>query len=155
LVFSTVHTNDAPTTFTRLLDLGVEEFLLNASVISVMAQRLVRQLCPHCKGADPQQERLLQLPEMKQLLPLLAGPATICQAHGCEKCGGSGYFGRLAILEYLPNDEEIQSFAKDHQFMANVSKYREKHLLRTLKQDGLLKVLKGTTTFEEVMRVAG
>ncbi|MBZ9610282.1 GspE/PulE family protein [Rheinheimera maricola] len=155
LVFSTVHTNDAPTTFTRLIDLGVEEFLLNASVISVMAQRLVRQLCPHCKAADPQQERLLQLPELNQLVPLLSQPVNICQATGCEKCGGSGYFGRLAILEYLPNDEEMQSFAKDQHFMAKVSGYRQKHQLRTLKQDGLLKVLKGTTTLDEVMRVAG
>lgn len=155
LVFSTVHTNDAPTTFTRLLDLGVEEFLLNASVISVMAQRLVRMLCTHCKAPEPDQSRLLQLSEFQQLLPLLENDVNICRAVGCEKCGGSGYLGRMAILEYLPNNEEIQSYPKDHQFMALVTKYRKKHNLRTLKQDGLLKVLKGTTTFDEVMRVAG
>ncbi len=155
LVFSTVHTNDAPTTFTRLLDLGVEEFLLNASVIAVMAQRLVRKLCPHCKAADHEQQRLLQLPELKQLLPLLNDDVQMCRAVGCEKCGGTGYSGRLAILEYLPNDEEIQSYPKDQQFMPLINNYRKKHNLRTLKQDGLLKVLKGTTTFDEVMRVAG
>jgi len=155
LVFSTVHTNDAPTTFTRLLDLGVEEFLLNATVISVMAQRLVRTLCSHCKAPEPDQSRLLQLTEFKQLLPVLEGEVNMCRAVGCEKCGGSGYFGRMAILEYLPNNEEIQSYPKDQRFMPLVNSYRQKHNLRTLKQDGLLKVLKGTTTLDEVIRVAG
>lgn len=155
LVFSTVHTNDAPTTFTRLLDLGVEEFLLNASVISVMAQRLVRKLCPHCKAQNPEQDKLLHLAEFSQLMPQLSAEPTVCRAVGCEKCGGTGYLGRVAILEYLPNDEQVQSFPKDQRFMPLINTYRQQNNLRTLKQDGLLKVLKGITTLDEVIRVAG
>ncbi|MDP5149823.1 GspE/PulE family protein [Rheinheimera baltica] len=155
LVFSTVHTNDAPTTFTRLLDLGVEEFLLNSSVISVMAQRLVRKLCLHCKQVDPNSNAILSQPEFIAQMPMLAKKPEICVAKGCEHCGGSGYLGRVAILEYLPNTAEIQSFTKDHTFMTNINRYRKDNNLRTLKQDGLIKVLKGLTTLEEVLRVAG
>ena len=155
LVFSTVHTNDAPTTFTRLIDLGVEEFLLNASVISVMAQRLVRTVCQHCKVPDENTGLILQHPEVQQMLSTLNAEPQICVGKGCERCGGTGYLGRVAILEYLPNDYEIQSFAKDQQFLQSVREYRQRKGLRTLKQDGLLKVLRGITTFDEVMRVAG
>lgn len=155
LVFSTVHTNDAPTTFTRLIDLGVEEFLLNASVISVMAQRLVRTICQYCKAPDENANLILKQPEMQQLLGVFNHSPQVCVGKGCDRCGGTGYQGRVAILEYLPNDYEIQSFAKDQQFLKSVREYRERKGLRTLKQDGLLKVLCGLTTYDEVMRVAG
>lgn len=156
LVFSTVHTNDAPTTFTRLIDLGVEEFLLNASVISVMAQRLVRTLCPHCKQPHKESQTLLtsnpeviQLIEQHQLKPTLMMPV------GCEKCGESGFLGRVAILEYLPNTPAVQAMAKDQQFLPKARNYMNEQGFRSLKQDGLVKVIKGLTTFDEVMRVAG
>jgi general secretion pathway protein E len=155
LVFSTVHTNDAPTTFTRLIDLGVEEFLLNASVISVMAQRLVRTICPKCKTAAPNAEQILQLPEVQALMPLLASPPQISHGAGCDHCAGSGFIGRVAILEYLPNDEYVQSLRKDQHFLEAIREYRKQKGWRTLKQDGLLKVLNGQTTFDEVIRVAG
>lgn len=155
LVFSTVHTNDAPTTFTRLIDLGVEEFLLNASVISVMAQRLVRTICHHCKAPDENAALILQHPDVQEMRDTIKAEPQICVGKGCERCGGTGYLGRVAILEYLPNDYEIQSFAKDQQFLKSVREYRQRKGLRTLKQDGLLKVLRGITTFDEVMRVAG
>ena len=155
LVFSTVHTNDAPTTFTRLIDLGVEEFLLNASVISVMAQRLVRTICQHCKAPDENSALILKQPDVQEVVKKFGHSPQICVGKGCERCGGTGYQGRVAILEYLPNDYEIQSFAKDQQFLKSVREYRQRKGLRTLKQDGLLKVLRGLTTFDEVMRVAG
>ena len=156
LVFSTVHTNDAPTAFTRLLDLGVEEFLLNASVISVMAQRLVRKLCDHCK--TPLADSLNYLSSEDALFiknNFDVSDVTLYKAQGCEHCGGSGFKGRIAILEYLPNDKFIQQLSKSNDFMQQVDKYRSLNKLRTLRQDGLLKVFKGLTTYEEVCRVAG
>ena len=155
LVFSTVHTNDAPTTFTRLIDLGVEEFLLNASVISVMAQRLVRAICSHCKEEDANAASILQQADVQPMLSLLGQEPTICRGKGCDHCGGSGYAGRVAILEYLPNNEDVQAMPKDESFIKKIRQYRVEHGLRTLKQDGLLKVLKGVTTYDEVIRVAG
>lgn len=155
LVFSTVHTNDAPTTFTRLIDLGVEEFLLNASVISVMAQRLVRRICEHCSAPDPNSAAILAEHDIQQIIREYQVQPNICRGLGCEHCGGTGFKGRVAILEYLPNDENIQSFAKDHTFLLKVAEYRRNHSLRTLREDGYLKILKGSTTYEEVLRVAG
>lgn len=155
LVFSTVHTNDAPSSYTRLLDLGVEEFLLNASLVSIMAQRLVRTLCPHCKQQGDS-SALLQNEEVKHVAQQwLGGEVHVMKPQGCDKCGGTGYSGRIAILEYLPCDKGIQSIAKDANFLQNARDYMNQHGFRTLKQDGILKVLKGHTTLEEVMRVAG
>lgn len=155
LVFSTVHTNDAPTTFTRLLDLGVEEFLLNASLISVMAQRLVRTVCPHCASTVENHDLLNHNEEIAMLATRYELTPHFRVGKGCDRCGGSGYLGRMAILEYLPNDYEIQAMAKDENFLKHVREYRIRKGLRTLREDGLLKVLMGKTTIEEVMRVAG
>ena len=79
----------------------------------------------------------------------------ICRGAGCEHCGGTGFKGRVAILEYLPNDENIQSLPKDHTFLLKVAEYRRNNALRTLREDGYIKILKGKTTYEEVLRVAG
>lgn len=155
LVFSTVHTNDTATTFTRLIDLGVEEFLLNASVISIMAQRLVRTICPHCKVPDESAQQILEHSDLGHLMALVDNKPTICKGAGCERCGGSGFRGRMAILEYLPNDYEVQALKKDEAFLEQVRQYRKRKQLRTLREDGLLKVLKGHTTLDEVIRVAG
>lgn len=155
LVFSTVHTNDAPSSYTRLLDLGVEEFLLNASLVSIMAQRLVRTLCPHCKK-PASSHALLENSAVKHVEEQwLKTDLNLMEACGCDKCGGSGYLGRMAVLEYLPCDQGIQSIPKDANFLINAKKYMNQQGFRTLKQDGILKVLKGHTTLEEVMRVAG
>lgn len=155
LVFSTVHTNDTATTFTRLIDLGVEEFLLNASVISIMAQRLVRTICPHCKVPDENAQQILEHSDLGHLMALVDNKPNICKGAGCERCGGSGFRGRMAILEYLPNDYEVQALKKDEAFLEQVRQYRKRKQLRTLREDGLLKVLKGYTTLDEVIRVAG
>lgn len=155
LVFSTVHTNDAATTYTRLIDLGVEEFLLNASLVSVMAQRLVRKICPHCAEDDPNSSTILSNQLFERVLPDVHHQASIQVGKGCDACGGTGFLGRMAILEYLPNDEYIQSLPKDQNFSQKVREYQQANQLRTLKEDGLLKVLQGKTTLDEVLRVAG
>lgn len=158
LVFSTVHTNDAPSSYTRLLDLGIEDYLLNASLVSIMAQRLVRTLCPHCaiEMSKEESEQILARTDIQEVvekwLPVTATPK---KATGCEKCNQSGYAGRMSILEYLPCDEDIQLIAKDAHFLNNARKLMFQRNFRNLKQDGLLKVLKGHTSLDEVLRVAG
>ncbi|WP_306520501.1 GspE/PulE family protein [Rheinheimera sp.] len=155
LVFSTVHTNDAPTAYTRLLDLGVEEYLLNAAIVSIIAQRLVRKLCPHC--AEPVADQQAQIAHL-QLQPLLARyqlePA-LRQAKGCDHCAHTGYKGRVAIVEYLRCDDMIKNVPKDGQFPAAARAINQARNARTLLEDGFLKALTGQTTIEEVMRVAG
>ena len=157
LVFSTVHTNDAPTTYTRLLDLGVEEYLLNASLVSIMAQRLLRTLCPHCAAPEEDTSKVLNRPDVEMVRQKWLDDASlnIRKPVGCSKCNQTGFAGRMAILEYLPCDEGIQTMPKDAQFLSSAEAYMTEQGFRTLKQDGLLKVLKGYTTLEEVLRVAG
>lgn len=156
LVFSTVHTNDAPSAYTRLLDLGVEEFLLNAALVSIVAQRLVRRLCEHC--AAPAHDAV-ELAERYQLQhyadELNNGKLHLCQAVGCEHCNQSGYKGRVAIIEYLRCSDEIKAIPKDQNFIQLARKANKNQQGRTLLEDGLLKAMQGTTTIAEVLRVAG
>lgn len=156
LVFSTVHTNDAPSAYTRLLDLGVEEFLLNAALVSIVAQRLVRQLCSHC--AVPAVDAT-ELTERYQLTAhsqrLNNGQINLHQAVGCEQCNFTGYKGRIAIIEYLRCTDEIKAIRKDQNFIGLARQANHAAGGRTLLEDGLLKALQGTTTIAEVLRVAG
>lgn len=155
LVFSTLHTNDAPSAYTRLLDLGVDEFLLNAAVKSIIAQRLVRKLCPHCAIEDLEsRERLneLNLTAIKRAHP---DDFTVKRAVGCEKCANTGYSGRIAIVEYLRCDEALMELPKDDQFIGKARAVNHERGMRTLFEDGLLKVVQGKTTLDEVIRVAG
>jgi general secretion pathway protein E len=152
LVFSTVHTNDAPSAYTRLLDLGVEEFLLNASIVSIVAQRLARKLCPHCAIEHPEADTLI---EKYQLRRLSKSPLNVKQSQGCEKCDNTGYKGRTAVVEYLRCDEQLRSIDKDQNFVPKAKELNRKLGRRTLLEDGLLKAAKGITTIEEVIRVAG
>lgn len=156
LVFSTVHTNDAPGAYTRLLDLGVEEFLLNAALISIVAQRLVRCLCPQCAAPDPaalDRYKYLDLPHVAQMFGIAA--PDLRKAVGCEHCHHTGYRGRIAILEYLRCDEEIRALPKDENFISRARLLNKQRGGRDLLHDGLLKVLQGQTTLDEVLRVAG
>jgi general secretion pathway protein E len=155
LVFSTVHTNDAPSAYTRLLDLGVEEFLLNAALVSIVAQRLVRKLCPSCSHKRDDVKDLVKQYDLQALADKNNVQLNVCSSAGCEQCSNTGYKGRLAIVEYLRCDEEINIIEKNEVF---TSKAREVNKLRggrTLLEDGLLKVILGQTTIDEVMRVAG
>lgn len=156
LVFSTVHTNDAPSAYTRLLDLGVEEFLLNAALVSIVAQRLVRKLCTHCALPDPQAAEKIALYKLDKF-SLSHGINTLDlrTAVGCEHCNQTGYKGRVAVIEYLRCDEEIKTIPKDENFILKARKVNELRGGRTLLDDGLLKSIQGVTTIDEVLRVAG
>ncbi len=153
LVFSTVHTNDASSTFTRLIDMGVEPFLLSSSVIGILAQRLIRMLCRDCK--EPHIPTALEL-EQLGLDP--ADPrletATFHKAAGCPECGMSGYAGRSGLHELLVPDEEVKRIVVDRGDAGQIKKAALKAGMRTLLMDGALKAMNGTTTVEEVVRIA-
>jgi general secretion pathway protein E len=156
LVFSTVHTNDTPSAYTRLLDLGVEEFLLNAALRSIIGQRLARRLCPHCARPDPESARLifdLGIGPLADRLGLRA--PQLLKAQGCDACGGTGYKGRVAVVEYLRCDEHIRALPKGPEFLAAARQYAHSQGWRTLVEDGFAKALQGVTTVAEVLRVAG
>ncbi|QFU25359.1 GspE/PulE family protein [Shewanella eurypsychrophilus] len=156
LVFSTVHTNDAPSAFTRLMDLGVEEFLLNAAVVSIVAQRLVRKLCSCSqKISESHANAVIEKYNLSSMINQLGISPELRTAVGCEACGGSGYKGRMAIIEYLECDEHIAMLDKDDTFLSSARKYNAKKGFRTLFEDGTYKALLGQTTIEEVIRVAG
>ncbi len=156
LVFSTVHTNDAPSAYTRLLDLGVEEFLLNAALVSIVAQRLVRRLCPDCAVPATDAAALTERYHLQQhASELNNGQLNLHQATGCELCNFTGYKGRLAIIEYLRCTDEIKALPKDQNFIQHARRENRAQGGRTLLEDGLLKAMQGTTTIEEVLRVAG
>jgi general secretion pathway protein E len=155
LVFSTVHTNDAPSAYTRLLDLGVEEFLLNAALRSIVAQRLARRLCS-CAVPHPQADALMARYELAALAQRFGvGEPRLRQEAGCEACSNTGYSGRMAIVEYLRCDDTVAAMEKNERFLKEVRKHMQACGSRSLVEDGLLKALNGDTTVEEVFRVAG
>ncbi|WP_286265477.1 GspE/PulE family protein [Thalassotalea atypica] len=156
LVFSTVHTNDAASAYTRLLDLGVEEFLLNAALISVVAQRLARKLCQHCAKPAENANELIAKYQMETLREKSGlKEINVLEAVGCDKCNGSGYKGRIAVNEYLRSDDEIKLMPKNDQFISKAQAYNDSLNRRNLLKDGLYKVINGVTTVDEVLRVAG
>mgnify|MGYP000560231292 CR=1 FL=1 len=148
LVFSTLHTNDSASAITRLVDIGVEPFLISSSVIAVAAQRLVRVLCPECKEPYTPSDVML---EGIGIDKALLDRHTIYQAKGCPNCFHTGYRGRVAILEIMLMDENLKSVILTT-FDANVIKNHARGMI-TLRQDGIEKVLRGLTTIEEVVRV--
>jgi general secretion pathway protein E len=156
LVFSTVHTNDAASAFTRLLDLGVEEFLLNAALISIIAQRLVRKLCAHCAQPAENSQALITQYRLAELAKRFELPSiNLQQSNGCDQCSHSGFTGRIAVIEYLACDEHLKTIAKDDQFLANAKAYNRDNGGRDLLEDGLFKAMQGLTTVDEVLRVCG
>jgi general secretion pathway protein E len=156
LVFSTVHTNDAPSAFTRLLDLGVEEFLLNAALVSIVAQRLARKLCQNCAVPVAEPKRVFKESNLQPLVKRFGVKDWVLkEARGCEKCSNTGYKGRLAVVEYLRCDDQLRKIPKDDQFLVNAKNYNRERGGRDLLEDGLLKVLQGKTTIEEIYRVCG
>ena len=151
LLLSSLHTNDAAGSITRFLDMGVEPFLLTSTVNAVLAQRLVRNLCPHCKEAyTPSPEIVARIVNQGTVVD---AACILYRAVGCEVCGGSGYSGRSAIIELLEISEEMRSLilqGADKNALAACAK-REGGV--TMYQDGLSKVMRGITTLEEVLRV--
>lgn len=156
LVFSTVHTNDAAGAYTRLLDLGVEEFLLNAALVSVVAQRLARKTCEHCIQPHPEAQQMINKYRLQDFADRFGiAEINLVQGSGCEKCADSGFKGRLAITEYLRCDDSIKAMPKDENFINHAKAHNANLKRRTLLEDGLLKAVLGQTTIDEVIRVAG
>jgi len=149
LVFSTLHTNDAPGAYTRLTDMGVEPFLVSSTVEGVMAQRLVRTLCPACK--EPYRPQAGELPADFPIDRLKEG-AVIYRATGCRACRNVGYRGRLGIFELLVTTESIRQLSHDRGSSWTIKQAAIREGMRTLRQDGWLKVLTGRTTVDEVVR---
>jgi general secretion pathway protein E len=151
LVLSTLHTNDASDAVTRLLDLGVERFLVASSLIGVMAQRLVRVSCPYCSA-----ETALTSDEVAALgvcLPLLPQGCAFRRSTGCPKCRNTGYSGRMGIYEMLDVDESMRQLIMGGASGPGVFAAARQKGMRTLRESGVLKLALGVTTFEEVLRV--
>ncbi|WDE00517.1 GspE/PulE family protein [Thalassomonas actiniarum] len=156
LVFSTVHTNDAASAYTRLLDLGVEEFLLNAALVSIVAQRLARKICQECAHPHPEAEHLIEKYHLQTLAEKFAlAEIRLMQGIGCEHCSYSGYKGRMAVTEYLRCDDEIKAMPKDSDFIPKAKKHNADLHRRTLLEDGFYKAILGFTTINEIVRIAG
>ena len=153
LVLSTLHTNDAPEAITRLMDIGVEPYLISSSVIGVLAQRLVRSICPNCKA--PYRVDMEVLKELSQVISKPKEPPTVYKGKGCKNCKQSGYWGRTGIFELLIVNEKIKRLISEKapaQVIRDTA--RETVGMISLREDGLKKVLKGITTLDEVDRVA-
>jgi general secretion pathway protein E len=156
LVFSTVHTNDAASAFTRLLDLGVPEYLLNAALLSVMAQRLVRRLCQDCSVPSDSQRDIVDEYQLSGLISRFnVDQPQLRKAVGCESCNHTGYRGRIAIIEYLQVEDRLKVIPKDDQFLSSARQLNAERGFRSLIEDGMLRALQGETTPEEVARVCG
>jgi general secretion pathway protein E/type IV pilus assembly protein PilB len=148
LVFSTLHTNDAPSAVTRLVDIGVKQFLVASSVRAIMAQRLVRRICPHCSQPYVPTETELRALNLKS--EQLAN-ANFRKGHGCDRCRGVGYRGRMGIFEICVLDDEIRRMVNE-KMGVSVIRQRARDLgMRTLREDGIRKVLAGMTTPDEVI----
>ena len=146
LVFSTLHTNDAPSAYTRLIDLGVEEFLLNAALVSIVAQRLVRRVCEACAVTPNNALDLIHKHDLETYARKFGLDEIKLQVGaGCKKCAFSGFVGRVAILEYLRVDNEIRSMAKGESFIQAARLHRAQSGVRSLHEDGIYKALKGST----------
>ncbi len=150
LVFSTLHTNDAATAFTRLIDMGVEPFLVTSSLIAVLAQRLVRKLCPNCKAAYVPTDA--ELKEAGITRARIAGH-TIYKAMGCPTCLSTGYKGRSGIYELLMVDDEVRTLVLSGASAVAVARKAKEQGMRTLRDDGIRVVMEGGTSLDEVMRV--
>jgi general secretion pathway protein E len=150
LVLSTLHTNDAPSALVRLIDMGIEPFLVASSLTVVLAQRLVRTICPDCKESYGPSE--VERSYFSSLV-LHPSPFLLYRGSGCEKCKGKGYLGRTGIFELLVIDHEIRSMITEKTDSRTIKNYAISKGMKTLRTDGLEKVLKGITTIEEVLRV--
>jgi type IV pilus assembly protein PilB len=153
LVLSTLHTNDAPEAVTRLMDIGVEPYLISSSVIGVLAQRLVRTTCPECKA--PYQADPTCLVELGEAVSKSKESLTLYRGKGCKNCKQSGYWGRMGIFELFFVNEKIKQLISDKSPTQQIREAaKETTQMISLREDGLNKVLRGLTTLEEVDRVA-
>jgi general secretion pathway protein E len=151
LVLATLHTNDAVGAVTRLVDMGVEPFLLASSLLGVLAQRLVRRLCPECRRAHPPdaaERQLLGIPEKETDAPVIYSPS------GCAACVHTGYQGRTGVFELLPTDDKLRRLIHDGSSETQLRAHGQKLGMKGIREDGMRWVLSGITSVEEVLRVA-
>ncbi|HEX7378648.1 MAG TPA: ATPase, T2SS/T4P/T4SS family [Pirellulales bacterium] len=151
LVFSTLHTNDAPGAITRMVDMGVPAYLVASSVVAVLAQRLVRVICPKCKQPFKPSEASL---EAAGITPEMAATANFMKGKGCSNCSKSGYRGRLGIFELMMMTSKIRELSYQGASTQDLRRAAIAQGMNTLYQDGIHKVLRGITTIDEVFRVA-
>jgi len=150
LVLSTLHTNDAPSTVTRLLNMGVEPFLVTASLNAVVAQRLARKICSECRvEVETEYQALLDV----GFTEAQAKEVKTYQGAGCDTCGGTGYKGRIALYEVMPFGDRLKELVLQGCSSAELKAEMMKLGIKTLRQSGLTKVAEGVTTIEEVVRV--
>jgi len=150
LVLSTLHTNDAPSSLTRLHDLGVQPFLTAATILGVLAQRLVRKLCPHCKVQTEINEQEWEHLTFDYIMDM---PETVYCAVGCEACRNTGYKGRVGIYEFMPVSTEVKHLISAHATLNELRAQTKKEGVEPLRIAGARKVIEGVTTLEEVLRV--
>jgi len=159
LVLSTLHTNDSPSSLFRLMEMGLEDYLLNAAVIGVIAQRIIRKNCPRCTDVARIPEEVLKEFNLHTLYGhykhLLGDEIVFKKGKGCHACAGTGYKGRMSIFECFEYTDDLkESFLKNHSLEKLREDIRGRHSFRTLREDGMLKVMKGLSTIEEILRVS-
>ena len=140
-VYSSLHTNDAPSAITRLTDMGVESYLITSSLVGVLAQRLVRVICQHCKASAG----TAITPEGETIETF--------RGAGCEQCSGSGYTGRMGIFELMDLNDEIRKRIMSNEDASQITAAARRNGMRNLREDGWMKVQDGVTTVQELMRV--
>lgn len=150
MVFSTLHTNDAPSAVTRLVDIGVKPFLVSASLRAALAQRLVRKTCTHCKSVYTPDPRVLQAIGINESA---AAGMTFYHGEGCPKCNGIGYKGRMGIFEMFIVNEELQQMIYEGRTLVELRTKARELGMRTMREDGVRKVSGGLTTADEVLKV--
>ena len=149
LVFTTLHTNDAPSTIARLVDLGMEPFLITATLEGIVAQRLVRKICTNCKTAfQPTEEMLMEL----GLTPEDVGDKKFYYGRGCEVCNNTGYRGRTGIYEIMVLNDEIRELIMNNASTNVLRDAAQRNGMHLLRENGLLLIYDGITTIEEVSR---
>jgi general secretion pathway protein E len=151
LVFSTLHTNDAPGAITRLVDMGAEDYLIASSLLGVLAQRLVRVICPHCKAPAVPDDKTLQ--ELVQVSAKPVPDLVVFEGQGCSRCGNTGYVGRVGIYELMLIGDDIRRLTIKKADSNTLKQAAVRNGMRVLRQDGWLKVLEGVTSVSEVLRV--
>lgn len=151
LVLSTLHTNDAPGSVMRLIDMGVQDYLLTSAVNAVQAQRLVRRLCENCKESYEADEDLVRLWGLDGMVD--ARPVVLCRPRGCSACGDTGYSGRSAILEILRVSDGLRSVILNNADASEIRRHAISEGMVPMRRDGLLKALAGITSVDEVLRV--
>jgi type IV pilus assembly protein PilB len=148
LVFSTLHTNDAPSAVARMADIGIKPFLISSAVRAILAQRLVRKLCGDCKVPSALGEKELRALRIEASQ---AAEAQIMGSVGCNRCRNRGFRGRMAILEIFKIDDEVRTMINEELTTPQIRKRARELGMRTLREDGVRKVLAGMTTAEEVI----